>query len=1408
MKLFSKQLLFIVIAVVILATGAVLIFAISSKGIPPIALWKLDEGSGSSVYDSRNNVAVGRLVNSDASPATSTMWVSGVFGTALNFDGVNDYVAIGSISSTSSGSISAWIKPSGTYTGSQVVAAAVSAAGANESVRYELGARGAAICASGDWFTALGNGTTYQFVCSGQVYNSTNFPSGVWVHLSVTYDGSNVRFYKNGALVSTVAQTVSAAGDAQPFSIGRTGGYNGGYFSGSIDDVRIYNYARNADQVRQDYNAGKALYAGPRAVDCESNPADCVNKGLVAYWDLDEMSGQTAKDKTGNNNNATLGANSSPAGDDPTWSRGIQPLSGGKTGGGGLYFDGSNDYAVVSDADSLRGMSELTVSAWVKLNAYVGTQGARIVQKEAAAIGDNGSYWLRETPSNDAVPNTFGFAIQDTTTAFKEIKDTATPSLDVWYHIVGVYKAGDFMKMYRNGVEISTSSAAGYGAISAEPYNLFVGSTGTPGRFFRGTIDNVRVYNRALSVAEVRYLYNQAGPVVWWKFDESSWASSSGEVKDSAGSYNGAGVNGANTTSTAVFGMAGVFNGSDDYVDVGTVSISDNVPWSVSLWINVSSFASYRGIYGNAYTASNYTRLMLNNVGNIYLYNDANSSADWTSTGLAAGSWQHLAVTCDGQTTANCYAYVNGKALAVKTLANSSQTIKKIGNYGTASEGVFSGLIDNFRIYNYALTADQVRRDYNGGKALYAGGGSIPSGISCDTNPAACIADGLVAYWDLDEMSGQTAKDKTGNNNNATLGANSSPAGDDPTWSRGIQPLSGGKTGGGGLYFDGSNDYATGTLSTLVAPYSVAGWVKIDSTYPASEGRYFFCLNSGGNVPCFSPHYYNSSKPLIYLNTSNYRYGSTDLNDSRWHHIVFIVTGSGQSDISNAKIYIDGKEETYGTTLATDSPVSPGTNFSIGSGKYKGWLDGVRVYNRVLSAAEVRYQYNQSKPVAHWKMDEGMVGGTNLDMNYLYYAQAANSSVHDITTQDISFSAWVKIDSGVTNQQFVIAKRQTGAHYNFQIRTTTQVGLFHISDGTDEFYVYGNTALNDNKWHHVAGVIDRDTQANCKIYVDGLLDGTMGYYGTLANVDSLTNGNKLTLGAFGDGVTAILKGQVRDVKLYYANNDHWTDAQILYQATHPMDYSSSAGTLTEYWQTNEGSGTTLKGSSGRNLTLSSANAWSYETSCDNFLSSVYDYSGNANTGTLYLAGSPATSTAWVEGKYSCALNLDGTDDYVNIPDPVLGSTAMTVCAWAKKTAYVQYQGIVTDYAAVDGGRNWILGYENPENTIRFYSGDGINVDSQTITGFTANQWHFVCGVFDGSQDLLAIYLDNDYQSKTTAINNIGSTISTYHYIGKYSSGFEFNGLIDDVRIYNYALNRDQLRQVYDEGAALRIGPSE
>ncbi|MFA7201444.1 MAG: LamG domain-containing protein, partial [Candidatus Paceibacterota bacterium] len=210
---------------------------------------------------------------------------------------------------------------------------------------------------------------------------------------------------------------------------------------------------------------------------------------------------------------------------------------------------------------------------------------------------------------------------------------------------------------------------------------------------------------------------------------------------------------------------------------------------------------------------------------------------------------------------------------------------------------------------------------------------------------------GLVGYWTFDEGSGTTAYDRSGKGNNGTL-TNS------PTWQTGSNCKR-----GNCLSFVGgaSNQYVNcgANLQITSSQYTVSGWVKIPSTAPDSTRHAF--VRMGSSYPSFCPSFSNTQKPLMYLNGSNYRYGSSDVRNNQWSFFSFVVVGNQISDVLNAKIYLNGVIESAWATSIGATPIVPDGSCSIGSEYFDGFVDDIRIYNRALSEREILSIYNSTK---------------------------------------------------------------------------------------------------------------------------------------------------------------------------------------------------------------------------------------------------------------------------------------------------------------------------------------------------------------------------------------------------------------------------------------------------------------
>jgi len=234
-----------------------------------------------------------------------------------------------------------------------------------------------------------------------------------------------------------------------------------------------------------DINVDAPGLSGHTAITMDSSSA---TTGGVAYWKLDETSGTTAADSSGSGNNGTL-VNMTPASD---WVAGHV--------NGGLDFDGSNDYVNCGNNSSLRITSNITVAAWIKTRDCGNGEYNPYVTK-----GDH-SYGLQHRHSNE-----LEFFIYDSSSSnWYPAKYAVTSSFNnVWHHLAGTYN-GSQVKLYVDGVLRATNNHTG--SIASSTYNVELGRCAEDtSRLYNGVLDSVRIYNRALSAAEITQLYQWTG---------------------------------------------------------------------------------------------------------------------------------------------------------------------------------------------------------------------------------------------------------------------------------------------------------------------------------------------------------------------------------------------------------------------------------------------------------------------------------------------------------------------------------------------------------------------------------------------------------------------------------------------------------------------------------------------------------------------------------------------------------------------------------------------------------------------------------------------------------------------------------------------------------------------------------
>jgi N-acetylneuraminic acid mutarotase len=256
---------------------------------------------------------------------------------------------------------------------------------------------------------------------------------------------------------------------------------------GAEDTSAPYETAWNSQTVT---NGSKTLSA--RARDAYGNTAtssvtvNVSNSGsltnLVLALGFNEGSNTVANDSSGRNNTGTIsGASWSTAG----------------RYGGALSFDGSNDLVSVADAASLDLTTGMTLEAWVRPSANTGWRTVLLKERPGqlayALFGSTDT----NRPSGEIALNPWN----------QQTRGTTQLPLNTWTHLAVTYD-GAVIRLYVNGALNSSLGASGSITTSGDP--LRIGGNTVWGEYFAGLIDEVRVYNRALSAAEITADMNTA----------------------------------------------------------------------------------------------------------------------------------------------------------------------------------------------------------------------------------------------------------------------------------------------------------------------------------------------------------------------------------------------------------------------------------------------------------------------------------------------------------------------------------------------------------------------------------------------------------------------------------------------------------------------------------------------------------------------------------------------------------------------------------------------------------------------------------------------------------------------------------------------------------------------------------
>ncbi len=630
--------------------------------------------------------------------------------------------------------------------------------------------------------------------------------------------------------------------------------------------------------------------------------------GLLLYYNFDSGStnASVVLDKSGRGNTGTQ-AN-------------FLGLTTGKIGQA-ISFDGTVRSVTASNVDSLK-LTTLTASVWVKTSGA--GSGFRAIFLKSLAWGMFFGASSGGSPCADNVFNLYDFF-----GSTSNCSSAGATNDGLWHNYTCTIQSGvsNGTKCYMDGSIILTTTYT----ISNQTVGVTLG-TNQSVQPVTAAVDEARIYNRILTIEQIRALAaakpgstvtnqdNTNGLAARWTFDMGYLTNTT--AIDSAGGNNGTRTN--TTPTTGKIGQALRFAGAD-YVTVtssSSIALTSNFTWSY--WVKYSSLPGQAAIaMGWGGSGGYFSSLCVGCAGTPRISLGRRSVAHdvFGATTISTNTWYHVATTVDG--SGNAKIYING----ILDKSGSTSLTAPTGNFTISDSGGFpvSGTIDDVRIYSRVLSAEEIK--------------SIAIqrvAIGTFTSPNAGANGGLVGWWTFDgkNLTTATATDSSGAEHHGTR-TNTTPV---------LGKL------GQALKFSGA-DYITITGSSSLAftsNFTWSYWVKYSSSPPLAaiplgwtgNGGYVstLCQTCGGQIS------------FARLSIGHEVIGNTVLSLNKWYHVTTTVDGNG-----NVNIYINGVLDKTGSTGFTvptgELLISHITN------PVDGVIDDVRIYNRVLSATEVKNLY-------------------------------------------------------------------------------------------------------------------------------------------------------------------------------------------------------------------------------------------------------------------------------------------------------------------------------------------------------------------------------------------------------------------------------------------------------------------
>lgn len=1344
-------------------------FASEEKGTGPIRFWIFDEGYGTTTNDAGMGNFDGTL-QGDTHWRTEDMCVT---GKCLFLDGTGDYVSTSARVGPQSGmTFETWVKPT-TVSGTQIIMSQVQA-----GPQYYM------------QFIASGSTLLFRIHASdgnnfiGRSTAST-LTANTWQHVVGTWDGgttsASVKIYKNGLRIDTADSqlgTFSAANaNSIAFEIGSQAG--GTLLTGFVDDVKEYNYARSANQIKTDYVAGLSGQSPSEGMSAGlGGNRDQVNQflsnGLVGYWKLDESSGNATDSSE---NGLTLTNN------------GTTTFVTGKFANGSEHVPASSQY--LSTATTISGVK--SVSFWTNpdstTNYFISLTSSAYITASSGTISATGF----------TSPQIFVNGTQTTTIA-----------ADSWQLVT-----------------VTTDTA-----INADTF--YVGRQGS--NYYDGTMDEVRLYHRAISPAEITSLYNWApGPVGYWKMDDNTGTS----AVDSSGNGGTGTLNSDANYRPGKYGSGVYFDGGNDDVnipDADRYSPTNTNAFTVTAWVRADVVnVAQQPVSKNAGSGNQEWVIALTSSGTAgYLvYNTAVGGflSAFSTDVLTAGQWYHMAFTVNLSDNTSFF-YLNGIQVAsdsstTGTLHSNGTAAVKFGESADNGNDM-TGMVDEVKIYSYVRSTKQITEDMNAGHP--AGGSPIASSI---------------IHWKLDEGNGTIA-------NNSGSDASLDGTTNSVAWQAPDALVTTCKVNGCARLNTTTDFVSAGdtaftdsltqmTLSLWLTPSAPTINDDIVGKSNFSNQNSFHVITDATNADEIRVYIASTTSDISnYFLTSNF-----DLTGSTQQHLAIVYDGS-QAASSRVKVFKNGVPVAGSVVGTIPAALTSGStsNLKIGDTDVTGlqliigYYDEFKIYTSALTASEIGVDMSAGSSAAMggvlglhnnegygeqvwdggiWNFNENtgttsiadtagndftmtmnnfeatdwVVGKYGSALDFDGSAEYLNHANDILPQSNYTFSAWVKPDN--TNTGTIYMQGTTSADFPYT-EITYESGAIVFRSANDAGTVQNAAAASTGtlvvgQWNFIA-VVKASTTVT--YMVNGIINLT-----SIANAGTYANMTHSSIGVL---------HRSTDTQFFDGAIDQATGiGDIL--TTPSLWYAYNRGGPFLHYKLDECQGTVANNSSYIGGTIDAS-----------FDGTINIGSGGSNT-SAGTCSSGTNTEAWnngTTGKYNFSLDFDGTDDYVETADDNqldFNDASFSIEAWINRDSFTTDDTVFAKKTNQTTAAGYILYIDDVTDDVNFVSADG--VDSFLVNGrtaITATGWVHIVAVFNESGLSATIYVNGieDKESTTGTLGPVGnmSNSSTLR-LGEESDGGEpFDGRIDNFKLYKYPLPTATINKLYNEGVAQRFGPVE